>query len=174
MARSSTDLPGDVAPGFERDRRGIEKPQRHGSGRARAPLKMHRGYMLSNSRESGIICVVDDDEGVRKSFRRYLEVKGLSVRDYCSGEVFLAEMHAPSIGCLVLDFHLRGSTGLEILIRSRSQGWMFPVIMMTGHQSSSLEEQALRSGARAVLRKPIEPHVLFSTIEKALAAKQAV
>jgi hypothetical protein len=72
--------------------------------------------MLSNSRESGIICVVDDDEGVRKSFRRYLEVKGLSVRDYCSGEVFLAEMHAPSIGCLVLDFHLPGSTGLEILI----------------------------------------------------------
>jgi FixJ family two-component response regulator len=39
---------------------------------------------------------------------------------------------------------------------------------MTGSLKERLEEQALRAGAWTFLRKPIDPDVLFATIEKAM------
>jgi two-component system, LuxR family, response regulator FixJ len=123
---------------------------------------------------SATICVVDDDESVRKSLCRFFEAWGLAVREYASGKAFLAEMQAPSIGCLVIDFDLPELNGLEILGRAQSQGWVLPVIMITGDQDSSLEERALRSGVWAFLRKPVDPHVLISTIDKAVRGHSKV
>ena len=124
--------------------------------------------MLPNLDSTPTVYVVDDDDGVRKGLRRYLEARGFPVSDYASGSAFLAEVQAPKIGCLVLDFYLPGLTGLEILEQVQSRGWTLPAIIMTGHAHSFLEEQVLRSGAWAFLKKPFEPHVLFSTIEQAL------
>jgi two-component system response regulator FixJ len=117
-----------------------------------------------------IICLVDDDQAVRASFRLFLEVCGFTVRGYASGNAFLAALE-PEIGCVVLDYHLPGLNGIETLRQVRSQGWLMPAIIMTGGIEARLEEQALRSGAWAFLRKPIDPDVLLITIERAIQAQ---
>ena len=115
-----------------------------------------------------IVHVVDDDESVRRSWCRLLKACGFAVQDHASGNAFLAVMQVPRGGCLVLDFQMPGLNGLETLTRAQSRGWNLPVIIVTGTPDSSLEEQVRRSGAWAFLRKPIDPDVLLSTVDKAV------
>jgi FixJ family two-component response regulator len=114
------------------------------------------------------VCVIDDDDSVRKSLRRFLESCRFAVLNYASGNAFLAEMQSPKIGCLVCDFQMPGLNGLETLRLAQSRGWSLPAIIITGVFDASLEQQVLRSGGLALLRKPIEPQVLLSIIDKAL------
>jgi FixJ family two-component response regulator len=115
-----------------------------------------------------IVCVVDDDGAVRASLRLFLELCGFTVRDYASGDAFLDDLKPLEIGCLLLDFHLPGLNGIETMRQARSRGCLVPAIIMTGSLKERLEEQALRAGAWTFLRKPIDPDVLFATIEKAM------
>jgi FixJ family two-component response regulator len=112
--------------------------------------------------------VVDYDQAVRASLRVFLELCGFTVRDYASGNALLADLKPLEIGCLLLDFHLPGLNGIETMRQARSLGCLVPAIIMTGSLKERLEEQALRSGAWAFLRKPIDPDVLSTTIQKAM------
>jgi two-component system response regulator FixJ len=119
---------------------------------------------------SRIVYVVDDDESVRDSLRALLESYKMIVRDYASADLFLAEVEQPTTGCLVLDLHMQGLTGLGLLRRLRAQGSSLPVIVMTGRGDSSLKENVAQAGAFAFLEKPMTDTVLLSTIENAFRA----
>ena len=112
------------------------------------------------------IYLVDDNDAVRRSLHRFFEAYGFAVRAYPSGEAFLAEVPTQENSCLILDFHLPGLNGLEILKRVRSQGWYLPVIVLTGNDDSSLEEQVLRLGVKAFLRKPFDLYDLTLKVIK--------
>ena len=113
------------------------------------------------------IRLVDDHDGVRTSLRRFLETYGFGVRDYASGEAFLADLPATGRGCLILDYFLPGLDGLEILRQAQSQGCFLPVIMLTGNEDPLLEKLALQSGVRALLKKPTDLYGLASRVEEA-------
>jgi len=114
------------------------------------------------------IYVVDDNDAVRTALRRYLELEGFAVRVFASGNDFL-DQEPPPAGCLVLDFDLPELNGLEVMRQAQSRGWTLPVIMITGNLHAHMREEALRTGARAFLEKPIDAVVLIATIEKAFA-----
>jgi len=114
-----------------------------------------------------IVHIVDDDESVRRSLCRFLEAYGFAVRCYGTGNAFLADMQTPRYGCLVLDFQMPGLDGLETLARAYSGGWTLPVIIISASQDPFLETQVRRAGAWAFLRKPIDPEILLSTVDKA-------
>ena len=114
------------------------------------------------------IFIVDDNDGTRRSLRRFFEIFGFTVRDYASGETFLAELPTSLRGCLILDFNLPGLDGFEILRRVRFQGWHLPVIIVTG--SDAPEEQATRLGASAFFRKPADPNALAAKVIAAVSA----
>jgi FixJ family two-component response regulator len=127
-----------------------------------------RRLMQSDPDTAHAVHVVDDDDHVRTALRRFLRACGFAGQDFSSGNDFLAEMQAPGSGCLVLDFNLPGLNGLEVLRHVQSRGWILPVIIVTGSADASVKEQVLQSGAWAFLKKPVDPLVLLSTIEKAI------
>jgi two-component system response regulator FixJ len=124
--------------------------------------------MVTSANAEITVCLVDDNSSIRTSLRRFFEACCFTVRDYPSGESFLADMRIKERGCLIVDFHLPGSDGLEILRELRSRGFFMPVIMLTGDQNSAVEERAMRLGASAFFRKPADLYSLVSKVVEAV------
>lgn len=119
-----------------------------------------------------LIAIVDDDDGVRRSLRRLLSSLSYESVAFASGEEFLeaiCSIRRP--GCVLMDLHLPGLNGFEILERIRHGGDAPPVIAMTGFDEPSTRETCIAAGAVAYITKPVEAALLSSLIRGALNSK---
>ena len=66
-------------------------------------------------RRTQVVCVVDDDESLRRSVRNLLSSVGFRVETFASAEEFLESTHRANTGCLVLDLRMAGMNGLDLL-----------------------------------------------------------
>ncbi len=116
------------------------------------------------------VYVVDDDDAVRDSLAALLEPEGFAVTLFPSADAFLeglGERHLRGSGpaCLLLDLHMPGKGGqelLEILIARESR---IPVVVMTGNADAKSRSRALNTGAMAFLEKPVDADILIDTIK---------
>ena len=67
------------------------------------------------SKTPGPVLVVDDDAAVRNSLKFALELEGLNVRLYGSGDELLTEEDLPASGCLVIDYYMPAMNGVELV-----------------------------------------------------------
>ncbi|HEX3484731.1 MAG TPA: response regulator [Micropepsaceae bacterium] len=117
------------------------------------------------------IAIVDDDDAVRDSMRAVLESLGFAVHDYRSAVDFLARRNADSAeSCLLLDLHMPVMTGLDLLEFMQANGPRIPTIVITGRGNSDLRDKALRSGAVALIDKPVTGNALLGALDSAFAA----
>lgn len=114
------------------------------------------------------IFVVDDDEPVRDSTRELLEAHGMAVFAYSSATALLGEAALQPGDCLILDHHMPGMTGLELVQTLRRREIKVPVIMFTGRGDTLLKERAIRAGVLIVLDKPVNEDHLLQAIAIAL------
>jgi two-component system CheB/CheR fusion protein len=112
--------------------------------------------------------VVDDDRSVRETIREVLEGEGRAVRDYESAEKFLAVYDPDEEGCLLVDAHLPGMTGVALVDELRRRGDHMPAILMTGSSDIGLAVSAIRTGARDFVEKPVSRDELAACIAHAL------
>ncbi|MGE4063146.1 MAG: response regulator [Rhodospirillaceae bacterium] len=107
------------------------------------------------------IFVVDDDEPVRDSTRALLESHGLPVSAYASAAALLEAVELQRGDCLILDNHMPGMTGVDLVETLRGKGIRLPIIMFTGRADAALKQRAMRAGVLIVLDKPVnEDHLL--------------
>jgi len=116
-----------------------------------------------------MVDIIDDDDAVRDSTRALLESYGYEVRDYPSAEDFLL-VAEPKSDCLLVDQHMPGMTGLDLLEHLRANGNKTPALMMTGRSDPSLEPRAARIGVK-LLHKPVPEDQLVLWIEQARHAQ---
>lgn len=126
---------------------------------------------MENPRPS-IVHIVDDDEAVRDSTRALLESYGIEVRAYSSAGEFLAAGTVKSQGCVLLDLHMPGMGGLELLETLRYRGSKVPVIAITGRGDTGLRERAVRAGALTLLEKPVADERLLDSLALALVTAE--
>ena len=84
-------------------------------------------------RGTRVVCVVDDDESLRRSVRNLLSSVGFRVETFASAEEFLESAHRTDTGCLVLDLRMAGMNGLDLLRHLAATGSRIPVIILTAH-----------------------------------------
>jgi len=114
-----------------------------------------------------IVFVVDDDESVRSPVKLLLESCGYHVVTFKSAEDFLDSRLGESPSCLILDIHLPGMSGFKLqehLVKSQAR---IPVIFITGHDRYRMEDEAMRLGAIAYLKKPFDEQLLLDSIQLA-------
>ena len=118
-----------------------------------------------------IIFVIDDDPGFRKSVALLLEKLGFKTELYGSAEAFLSSPRsAPSRdGCIVLDIHLKGMSGIELAKRLADGGHALPIIFVTGNDTDAVRKAALAQNCIAYLTKPFAAKALSQAIDHALA-----
>lgn len=116
-----------------------------------------------------IIVIVDDDDAVRDSTRSLLECHDYMVHDHPSAETFLSQT-IDGVDCLLVDHHLQGMTGLDLLERLRAAGDDTPALVITGCCNPTIIARAERIGVK-ILLKPVFDAYLISSIETTRRAK---
>src|SRR5262245_28073995 len=119
-----------------------------------------------------IVHVVDDDDSFRTAVTRLLRAAGYEVRSHASaGEFLLARpVHTP--GCVVLDVHMPGPSGLDLQEAFGKLSEALPIIFVTGHGDIPMTVRAMKAGAVDFLTKPVQRQVLLDAVRNALARDQ--
>lgn len=123
------------------------------------------------------ICVVDDDAAVRHALCNLLDAGGYQVQAFDSGEALLDSQGLARIDVAVFDVKLRGMNGFALLEcfreRMRSEALSVPTLLISGHSDRAMAQRAIEAGALDLLRKPVDPDLLFDRIEEALGQRKA-
>jgi FixJ family two-component response regulator len=115
-----------------------------------------------------LVCVVDDDQSVRRGIRRLFKSAGYSAEMFASAEDYLArEVFAGPI-CLVLDVYMPGLNGLDLQRQLESRGTAEQIVFITGHGDVPTCTQAMKNGAVDFLMKPFDDHELIAAVARAL------
>src|SRR5438128_9261116 len=116
-------------------------------------------------RRTRAVCVVDDDESLRRSVRNLLSSVGFRVETFASAEEFLESTHQGNTGCLVLDLRMAGMNGLDLLRHLSAMGSRIPVIILTAHGDEEARRRSLEAGAVAFLGKPFRGEALRDSLK---------
>ena len=113
------------------------------------------------------VVIIDDDAAVTASLRFALETEGISVKDYQSAPALLADADPRCTGCLVIDYLLPGTNGLELLRTLRKMGVAAPAIIITTNPGSVLRGRVEAEGAE-IIEKPLLGNALVEAIRASL------
>ena len=115
------------------------------------------------------IYLIDDDDAVRASLHGLLSLRSdLVVRNFRSGDQFLERVSDLESGVLLLDYHMPGKNGIEVLQElGSSSPARFLTIILTGEGNIDVAVQAMKAGALDFLEKPYKADALLETIDKA-------
>jgi FixJ family two-component response regulator len=115
-----------------------------------------------------MVFIVDDDESLRAAMSELLEIAGFRTRAYASTGDFLLNPPGDEPGCVLLDVHLPGPSGLDLQAGLQRHGIGLPVIFLTGHADVPTSVRAMKAGAVDFLEKPVNRETLLEAIRRAL------
>ncbi|MBV9112779.1 MAG: response regulator [Hyphomicrobiales bacterium] len=121
-----------------------------------------------------LIAVIDDEETVCRALKRLLIASTLDVMTFSSGELFLQSLAASRPDCVVLDLHMPGMSGLDVLKWMSSTRPCIPAIVITGRDEEASRASCLAAGALAYLPKPLDHSKLLQAIDEALRRTRTV
>jgi FixJ family two-component response regulator len=114
------------------------------------------------------VYVVDDDESFRVGLTRMLRAAGYEALGFASAGEFLLAHRAEGPGCVLLDVHLPGPSGLDLQEAIGKTGESLPVIFISGQGSIPASVRAMKAGAVDFLTKPVKREVLLEAIKNAV------
>ncbi len=112
-----------------------------------------------------MIYIVDDDLYVRRGFGMLLKSAELDYITSASAEEFFEQYKPREHDLLILDMHMPGMGGCDLLEYLTKQGLHIPVIIITAFDEPSSRECARHYGAVAYLRKPVDGEALIDLIK---------
>lgn len=115
----------------------------------------------------GRILVVEDDDGIVRAVRAYLERAGFEVSVASDGLQGLHQALAEPPTLIVLDWMLPGLDGLEFMRRLRREQ-RTPVIMLTARTEENDRIVGLELGADDYVTKPFSPRELVARVKAVL------
>jgi DNA-binding NtrC family response regulator len=118
------------------------------------------------------ILVVDDDEVVRRSYRRSLQGLSRNVEAASDGEEALQTMEQNPFDVVLLDIRMPGQDGLSVL-RTIKQKWPeSEVVIITGYPSIDSAKEAVQLGAYDYVAKPVGPQEVINVTDGAMTRKR--
>lgn len=118
-----------------------------------------------NAVTGAAVAIVDDDEALRVAFGRLLRVTGFRPTAYESAEAFLASPARNDYACLLVDIHLGGLSGLELLRRIRADGMHTPLVFVTAYDDPAVRAEAVSAGCAGFFRKTDEGNRIIEALE---------
>jgi FixJ family two-component response regulator len=126
---------------------------------------------MQQTSESGIrplIYIIDHDEHALASLASLLAPLNASIKSFTSAESFLKEFINTNKACLLLEAHLPGLGGIELMEYLMSQGHNIPTIVMANVSDIPTAVRAMQAKAIDFVEKPYIEHLVLKQVKKIL------
>lgn len=114
------------------------------------------------------ILIADDDREQRAGVIELVTGLGVEVLEAESGDEALSILRRCRVALALLDNHMPGCTGLQILTLVRTETLGVPCILLSGEANEIMCKSALQEGAVAVFKKPYTPRLLRDEVRRVL------
>lgn len=118
----------------------------------------------------GKIFVVDDDAAVRDALSVIFDMEGYGVRVFADGDQFLAALKTERPACVLLDVHMPGKSGLDILKSMDVGTFPSPVFIISGQGDIPMAVSAIKAGATDFIEKPFYADTVVLRVREAIAS----
>jgi two-component system, LuxR family, response regulator FixJ len=119
----------------------------------------------------GEIFIVDDDPLVRDALSVVFTLAGYKVRAFADGASFVAAARAEAPACIILDVHMPGRSGLDILKALNAEHYPTPIFIISGQGDIPMAVEAIRSGALDFIEKPFNGETVVTRVREAIEAR---
>src|SRR5881227_1665529 len=119
-----------------------------------------------------LVCVVDDDESVRRALGRLLKSAGYAAETFASAEDYLAREIFEGPICLVLDVRMPGLKGPALQEALEERGACEQIVFISGHGDVPTATRAMKKGAVDFLTKPFDGEELIQAVKRALGRSE--
>src|SRR6516164_10539774 len=126
--------------------------------------------MTEKSSSRGEIFVVDDDPAVRDTLSVILSTGGYEVICFADGAALLEVARGRTPAAILLDVHIPGKSGLDILKELHGEDYPAPIFMISGHGDISMAVSAIKNGAIDFIEKPFRGSEIVTRIKEAVEA----
>lgn len=120
------------------------------------------------------VLVVEDEPRLRELLSDVIPEMGMGVRTARSGEEALRLVKEQPPAIVVLDLHLPGMDGMQLLQRLREDGWGGPAIILTAFGSLAAAKRAIGLEVSDFLEKPCRLAELEQALDRARRRLQVV
>jgi PAS domain S-box-containing protein len=115
------------------------------------------------------VLLVEDDEATRTLLATILRSFGADVRAASCVADALADASTFAAEILISDIEMPGDDGIVLLHELRGRSATLPAIAVTGYADAQSRERILAAGFNGFVAKPLDPHVLATEVQRALA-----
>ena len=115
------------------------------------------------------VYVVDDDASVRDALSVMLTLEGFQVFGFADGDSFLAAVRQRPPDCIILDVHMPGRSGLDVLKELHHRHCAVPLFIISGQGDIPMAVDAIKNGALDFIEKPFNAATMVSRIREAIA-----
>jgi len=126
--------------------------------------------MAEKALSRGEIFVVDDDPAVRDTLSMVLSAGGYQVICFADGAALLAVARTRTPSCILLDVHIPGKSGLDILKELHGEDYPAPIFMISGQGDIAMAVNAIKSGALDFIEKPFRGSEIVARLDEAIEA----
>ena len=114
------------------------------------------------------VYVVDDDSSTRELLAWLMKRNAIACETYADARSFLENYRPGDPGCLVLDLHMPGMSGLDVQRVLKEQGVQIPVIFLSGRADVPTAVEAVKSGAFDFIEKPFDYKRIVALVRECL------
>ena len=125
---------------------------------------------MSQTGQSGEVFIVDDDPAVRETLSLLFTNAGYSVVRFAEGAAFLRVAKERNPVCIILDVHIPGKSGIDLLKELNAQDYPAPIFIMSGQGDIAMAVDAIKSGALDFIEKPFRGSDVVTRVREAISA----
>lgn len=115
------------------------------------------------------VLIIDDDKVLQDLLALYLKVEGYEVLKASDGEAGFQRLHVEPVDLVILDLMMPVMDGVSFMRALRDLQSPPPVLVLSAAGFGQLEQDLQAAGARAVVRKPVNPTDLIAHVRDAMA-----
>ena len=113
--------------------------------------------------------VVDDDASMRDTLSVVFTHEGYQVISFAEGNSFLAAARSRTPSCVLLDVHMPGRSGIDLLKELDAQRYGAPIFIISAQSDIPLADDAIKNGAFDFIEKPFVPDAVIARVRAAIA-----
>jgi two-component system response regulator FixJ len=135
------------------------------AGRSFFPDMMQHHQVLPSEE----VFVVDDEPAICELFAALFTLEGYQVTSFAEGDSFLAVARERIPAFVLLDLHMPGRSGLDVLEELDAASYPAPIFMISAHGDVPTAIDAIKKGALDFIEKPFEPETVLARIRETLS-----